>query len=154
MKLLFKEKAFSWLDSYEIYNENKEVLFKVKAQFTLMKTLNVYDSSDNHIATLEENFSIKPKYTIKINNETVGTIIKEFTFFKTELNIDYNGWNVNGDFWDWNYTINENGKHIANINKEFTWLNHTYTIDVDDENNVLMALLVVLTIDAIQHESK
>ncbi len=153
MKLLFKQRVFAWLDSYDIYDEDKEILFKIEGQFALMKKLNVYDKDNNHIATLENIFSFRPQYRIKINDETVGTITKEITFFKPKFNIDYNGWSVDGDYWDWNYTIKEKGRHIANINKEFTWLNDTYTIDVPDENNVLMALLVVLTIDAMKDDS-
>ena len=29
MKLLFKQRIFSWFDSYDIYNENGETLFQV-----------------------------------------------------------------------------------------------------------------------------
>ena len=32
MKLLFKQKMFSWLDSYEIYNEEGDIVYTVKGQ--------------------------------------------------------------------------------------------------------------------------
>jgi len=30
MKLLFKERLFSWLDSYDVYDENGDIIFTVK----------------------------------------------------------------------------------------------------------------------------
>ena len=32
MKLFFKQRAFSWFDSYDIYGERGEVLFRVKGE--------------------------------------------------------------------------------------------------------------------------
>ena len=34
MKLLFKQRFFSWLDSYDIYDENNNVLFQVKDELS------------------------------------------------------------------------------------------------------------------------
>ena len=34
MKLLFRQRIFSWLDSYDIYNENGDNLFVVKGQLS------------------------------------------------------------------------------------------------------------------------
>ena len=45
MKLLFKQKMFSWLDSYDIYNEQGEVVFTVKGQLDWGHCLKIYDSS-------------------------------------------------------------------------------------------------------------
>lgn len=33
MKLLFRQRIFSWLDSYDIYNEKGETLFVVRASY-------------------------------------------------------------------------------------------------------------------------
>ena len=30
MKLLFKQRTFSWLDSYDIYNENGQTVYTVR----------------------------------------------------------------------------------------------------------------------------
>ena len=32
MRLLFRQRFFSWLDSYDIYNENEETVYTVKGQ--------------------------------------------------------------------------------------------------------------------------
>ena len=34
----------------------------------------------------------------------IGTLKKELTFFKPKYNIDFNGWHVEGDVFEWDYT--------------------------------------------------
>lgn len=79
----------------------------------------------------------------------VGTIKKEFTFFKPVFNIDYNGWRVSGEFFEWDYTITDySGSTVAVISKELFNFTDTYVIDVVNENDALYALMVTLAIDA------
>ena len=35
MKLLFKQRLFSWLDSYDIYDENEQTVYVVKDNLPL-----------------------------------------------------------------------------------------------------------------------
>ena len=54
MKLLFKQKMFSWLDSYDIYNEQGEVVFTVKGQLDWGHCLKIYDSKCSPICRYGE----------------------------------------------------------------------------------------------------
>lgn len=44
MKLLFKQRIFSWLDSYDIYDENGDTVYTVKGQLSLGHKLFIYNS--------------------------------------------------------------------------------------------------------------
>ena len=35
MKLLFKQRLFSWLDSYDIYDENEQTVYVVRGQLAI-----------------------------------------------------------------------------------------------------------------------
>ena len=79
----------------------------------------------------------------------MGCIAKEFTFFKPRFNIDCNDWQIEGDFLGWDYEIlNGSGSHAATVSKELLHMTDTYVIDVADPKDSLMALMVVLAIDA------
>lgn len=78
----------------------------------------------------------------------MGRIKKEFTFFKPQFTIDFNGWQVDGAWMEWDYTIWDGQRQVASISKELFRLTDTYTIDVADPGDALGALLVVLAIDA------
>ncbi len=43
MKLLFKQRIFSWLDSYDIYNEQGEKVYTVKGELAWGHCLKIMD---------------------------------------------------------------------------------------------------------------
>lgn len=150
MKLLFKQRLFSWFDSYDVYDENDNTVFTVKGQFSWGHRLNVYDADGNHIAVLQEKvFTILPRFEVYINGQFAGVVSKEFSFFKPKFNIDYMSWRVEGSFMEWDYTIyNTNGNCVASVTKElFNWTD-TYVINIEEPDDALPALMLVLAIDA------
>lgn len=150
MKLLFKQRFFSWLCSYDIYDENGNTVYTVKGQLSWGHKLNVYDALGNHIATLQEKlFSFLPRFEIYIGGELAGTVKKELSFFKPRFIVDYKGWEIEGDFLEWEYTIYDFDRHyVAHVTKELFNLTDTYTINVGAPEDALPALMLVLAIDA------
>lgn len=150
MKLLFKERFFSWFDSYDIYNEAGETVYTVKGQLSWGHCLKIYDALDREIGTVQEKvLTFLPQFEMYIGSEYIGCIKKEFTFFVPKFDIDCNGWHIDGDFFEWDYSILEaSGEKIATVSKEpFNWTD-TYVIDVVHEEDALCALMLVLAIDA------
>ena len=150
MKLLFKQKLFSWFDSYDIYDEAGNIVFKVKGELSWGHLLRIYDALGNEVGYIKERIlTWLPKFEMYIGENCIGCIQKEFSFFKPKFNIDYNGWNVEGDWFEWDYTIvNTSGQYVASVSKELFNFTDTYVIDVEDPQNALCALMLVLAIDA------
>lgn len=151
MKLLFKQRMFSWFDSYDIYDEMGNTVFTVKGKLAWGHRLEIYNASGDHIATLNEKvLTFLPKFEIYIGDNYVGQIVKEFSLFRPSFSIDFNDWQVEGDFFQWDYQIVYGNFVVATIQKElFNWTD-TYTIDVQNPNDALSALLVTLAIDAVK----
>lgn len=150
MKLLFKQRLFSWFDSYDVYDESGAAVYTVKGQLSWGHCLKIYDVCGYEIGTVKERlFTFLPKFEMYFGERYVGCISKEFTFFKPKYNIDCNGWHVEGNFFEWDYNIiDSQGRSVATVSKElFNWTD-TYVIDVDDPQNALCALMLVLAIDA------
>lgn len=150
MKLLFKQRLFSWFDSYDIYDDAGKIVYFVKGQFSWGHCLKIFDPNGNEIGTVKERvLTFLPKFEIYLKDNYIGCISKEFTFFKPKYNIDYNGWHIEGNLFEWDYNIlNTSGQCIANISKQiFNWTD-TYVIDVCNPQDVLSALMLVLAIDA------
>lgn len=150
MRLRFKQRFFSWLDSYDIYDESGNTVYTVEGKLSWGHCLHVLDASGEHIGTLQEKvFTFLPKFEMYIRNQYVGCIQKEFTFFQPRFDIDCNGWQVEGSFMEWDYTVREAcGALVASISKElFNWTD-TYVIDVANPKDALGVLMLVLAIDA------
>lgn len=155
MKLLFKQRMFSWFDNYDIYDEMGNTVFTVKGKLAWGHRLEIYNANGDHIATINEKvLTFLPKFEIYIGDNYVGQIVKEFSLFRPSFSIDFNGWQVQGDFFEWDYQIVYGNFVVATIQKElFNWTD-TYTIDVQNPNDALPALLVTLAIDAVKCSQK
>lgn len=149
MKLLFKQRFFSWFDSYDIYDADGNTVFTVEGRLSWGHKLEIFDRGGAHIATLKERvFTFMPKFEIYIGENYVGEIVKKFTLLKPSFSVDCCGYTVSGDFFEWDYRIMSGNCEIARIEKElFRWTD-TYVIDVADEKNALISLMIVLAIDA------
>ena len=150
MKLLFKQRFFSWFDSYDIYNEAGQTVYTVKGQLSWGHCLKIYDARGVEVGTVKERiFTFLPKFEMYLGETCVGCISKEFTFFRPKFNIDCNGWQMEGDWFEWDYQITDHaGRSVATVTKELWNWTDTYVIDVNDPADALCALMLVLAIDA------
>ena len=150
MKLIFKQRFFSWLCSYDIYDEQGNTIYTVEGQLAWGHCLKIFDSNRREVGMVKERiFTWLPKFEIYIGGQYRGCISREFSFLTPCYNIDYFGWHVDGDFWEWDYKIvHPTGQRIATIRKElFRWTD-TYSIEVYNPADALGALMLVLAIDA------
>lgn len=150
MRLLFKQRMFSWFDSYDIYNEDGETVYVVKGQLSWGHCLKIFDARGYEVGTVKERIlSFLPKFELYKGDIYVGCISKEFSFFRPRYNVDCNGWNIEGNFMEWDYSITDsNGALVAVVSKQlFNWTD-TYVIDVADPEDALGALMFVLAVDA------
>ncbi len=150
MKLLFKQRFFSWFDSYDIYDESGAVVYVVKGQLSWGHCLKIFDANGMELGIVKQQiFTFLPKFEIYMHGGYIGCISKEFALFKPAYNIDFKGWHVEGNFFEWDYEITDrSGYHVATVSKElFNWTD-TYMIDVKEPQDALAALMLVLAIDA------
>lgn len=150
MKLLFKQRFFSWLDSYDIYDESGQTLYTVKGQLSWGHCLKIFDAQNREIGMVKERvLTWLPKFEMYLGNHCIGSIHKEFTLFRPRFHIDCNGWQVEGDFFEWDYTIrDQSGQCVAEVSKQLWQWTDTYMIDVANPADALCALMLVLAIDA------
>ncbi len=150
MKLLIKQRVFSWTDTYDVYDSMGEPKYFVKAEFfSFGHTLHIYRHDINEeVGFIKEKiFTFLPAAQIYVGGRLLGTIRKEFTFFIPKYSIDYNGWHIEGDFMGWNYSVMGNRGAVASISKQLLNFGDTYEIDIDDPADELDALMTVITID-------
>lgn len=150
MKLLIKQRVFSWSDTYDVYDEDGNVKYFVKGEFlSLGHRLHVYDAYQNEVGLIKEKiFSFLPVFDIEINGMELGRIEKKFTWLKPKYEVELNGWSVEGDFLGWEYDVFSGSSSVIHITKEWLHWGDTYVIDFVDPADELMGLLLVLSIDA------
>ena len=150
MKLLFKQKFFSWFDSYDIFDESGNTVYKVKGELAWGHLLRIYNREGYPIAHLKEKvLTWLPRFEMFLGENYIGSIKKEFTLLRPKYTIDLNGWQVEGDWFEWDYTIfDSNGMRVATISKELWNWTDTYVLDICNPADALQVLMLVLAIDA------
>lgn len=150
MKLLFKQRFFSWFCSYDIYDEDGSTLYTVKGELAWGHQLRIYDAQGRDVGLVKQVIlTWLPKFEIYLSDRYIGCICKEFSLFTPKFTIDYNGWQVDGDWMEWDYNIlDAGGWNIARVSKELWNWTDTYSIVVNDPQDALCALMLVLAIDA------
>ena len=150
MKLYFKQRFFSWFDSYDIYLEDGSTFYTVEGQLSWGHCLHILDDAGRHIATVKEQvLTLLPRFDFYIGDERVGTLKREFTFLSPAYDLDCCGWRVTGNWLEWDYQIlRRDGSTAAVIRKELFHWTDTYTIETEYDEDALCALMVVLAIAA------
>ena len=151
MRLLIRQRVFSWTDSYDVYDETGEARYEVSAEFfSFGHKIHVYDKRTGmEVGAIHEKlFTFLPRFEIVIRDNVVGTVSKELSFFVPRYHVDYRGWDVEGDFLGWDYRVRENGKIVATISKELFNFSDTYVLNYYNPADEAAALLLVLAIDA------
>ena len=150
MKLLFKQRFFSWFDSYDVYDEDGSTAFTVKGELSWGHLLRIYDRYGNEAGHIRERIlTFLPKFEMYIGDRYAGCISKEFSLFRPKFNIEYNGWHVEGNWFEWDYSIVDPMGHIvAGVSKQLLNWTDTYVLDIPDSKDALCVLMLVLAIDA------
>jgi len=150
MKLYFKQRFFSWFDSYDIYDEFGSAVYEVKGQLAWGHCLKIFGANREELGTVKEKvLTFLPKFELYVGDSYVGCITKELTFLKPKFQLDCNGWNVEGNWMEWDYNIVDSvGMTVASVTKEVMKWTDTYVLDIVNPQDALAVLMVVLAIDA------
>ena len=151
MKLYIKQKVFSWGDKFTVKDINGEDRYYVEGEiFSFGKKLHLYDMSGNEAAFIQQKvFSLLPRYFVYVGGEQVAEIVKEFTWISPKYSIEGLGWEISGHFMAHDYEITKGGHPIVTIRKEWMTWGDSYELDISDTSDEIIALAVVLTIDAV-----
>jgi len=151
MKLYIKQRIFSWTDSYDVYDETGAARYEVKAEFfALGHQIHVYDKcTGREVGSIHQKlFTLLPQFEIVIDGQLQGTIRREFTFFRPRYQVEYRGWEVEGDLMGWDYRVTAGNVPVMSISKElFNW-SDTYVLRYDNPAYEMPGLLLVIAIDA------
>ena len=87
MRLYFRQRFFSWFDSYDIYDEAGNTVYTVEGKLAWGHCLHILNCAGEHIATVKERVLTLSAQSSSCteHDDYVGCIQKEFTFFTPKL---------------------------------------------------------------------
>ena len=156
MKLYLKQRVFSWGDKFHVYDQNGQEFLTVQGEvFSWGKKLHIYDQFGQECAFIRQKlFSFLPRYYISRGGVDAAEVVKEFTFFRQEYTVNGLGWSVRGDFWAHEYALYCGNRIVAAVSKEWFAWGDTYELRIAEDVDPILALAVVLVIDACNESSQ
>ncbi len=151
MELYIKQRIFSWTDSYDVYDESGEARYEVRAElFAFGHQIHVYDKrSGREVGAIHQKLlTLMPQFEIVVDGKIMGTIRKAFTFLRPKYQVDYRGWDVEGDFLGWDYQVVQGNRVILSITKKLWQWSDTYVLRYSNPADEMPGLLLVIAIDA------
>lgn len=143
MKLYFKQRLFSWLDSYDIYDENQQTIYQVEGKLAFGHQFSLLNQQGQIIG------QVKEKIRLFVANQVIGSVKKEVTFFNPHFVVDFNNWEVKGDIFEWEYQVlDANQEIVATISKDVWQWTDCYKIEIYQDSDALYVVMLVLAIDA------
>lgn len=151
MKLLIRQRMFSWTDSYDVYDEAGRARYEVRAELlSLGHQIHVYDKSTGaEVGSIHQKLlTFLPRFEVVMDGRVQGTVSKELTLFRPRYTVDYRGWDVEGDFLGWDYQVLSGGVPVMTISKEVLNWTDTYVLNFENPANEMPGLLLAIAIDA------
>ena len=151
MRLCIKQRVFSWTDSYDVYDENGVARYFVQAEFlTLGHQIHVYEKqTGREVGSIHQRLlTFLPTFDIIVDGQSQGCVSKQFSLFTPRYEVDFRGWDVEGDLLGWDYSGHQGNLEIMNISKQWLSWGDTYTLQYSNPAHEMPGLLLVLAIDA------
>jgi len=151
MQLCIKQRVFSWTDSYDVYDENGVARYFVRAEFlTLGHQIHVYEKvTGREVGSIHQRLlSFLPTFDIVVDGQSQGSVSKQFSLFTPRYEVDFRGWDVEGDLLGWDYSVYQGNLEVMNISKAWLSWGDTYTLEYTNPAHEMPGLLLVLAIDA------
>lgn len=156
MKLYIEQKFFSIWGRYSVYQENGDVAYTVQGYPALGKKMVIRDQNNAEVGMLkQELLHFLPTFQVWRKGQKVGYVSCKISFLRPRLIMNYKGWKVRGDVWNWNYNVtDERDKSVAGVHQKIWHITQHYEITSENDNDALDVLMLALAISALKTAQK
>ncbi len=156
MRFYVKQKVFSIGDTYSIYDEMENEVYRVYGRiFTIGAKLELQDSSGNTLIYIErELFRMLPRYNIARGGQWIASVKKRFQLFGSSFEVETvsGNYDIEGEIFAHDFTIFRDGRSAAVVTKRFLSWGDTYEIDVAEGEDATLLLGLVIVLDNCMHD--
>jgi uncharacterized protein YxjI len=159
MRYLLKQKLFCLGDDFTIKNDQGEDVFFVDGKvFSIGDKLSFQDMNGQELAYIAQKLlSFKTTYEIYRGDNLFAEVVKKFTFFKDNYTVDIpgpNDYEVQGDFWDYEYAFRRSGRTVARVSKAFFAWADTYGVEIAAGEDDITILATTVVIDLVNQDQR
>ena len=92
MELYFKQRLLSFFDSFDIYDEDDNVIYTVEGQPAWLHKLHVLNAAGEHIATVRQELSLLASLELLVGEQSIGCVEQNFSLLRSSFTLDCYDW--------------------------------------------------------------
>lgn len=156
MKLYIRAKRFSMRDTLGVENEKSETVYEIKSEWlSFGRKVHIYDQGNEEVASIEEKkLGFSPRYSITQLETEVAVVKKENNRLAADFDIDKLNWKIKGDVEDNEFKIKKGLRTIAELKKKWFSVGESFVLDVEEEQDSIVALAIVIAIWCLKEDAK
>ena len=156
MKLYIRAKRFSLRDGLIVRDEKDEPVYEIKSEWlSFGRKVHIYDQQNEEVASIEEKkLGFSPRYAINQLETNVAVVKKENNVMTSDYDIDKLNWKIKGNVEDNEFKIKERLRTVAELKKKWFSVGESYVLEVEDEQDSIVALAVVVAIWSLQADAE
>lgn len=150
--LYIKQHIMALSEKFTISNARDEVIYFAQGSFMKVpKTFTIENENHKEVAFITKKIlSLFPTFEVEVEGKQVAVIRKEFSLFKAKYQIEGQGLQVEGNWWDMDFAVRKDGHVIGEVHKQWFKVRDTYEIQIADEAYELILVAIVLAIDRVK----
>lgn len=154
-----KQKVFSIRDTYQVFDENQQVIYHGKGKvFSMHDTTElIKDATDQVIYRMRKKlFHLLPTYVLYDDMDNFAAEIRRKMSFRSNLDVNCATGNyaVKGDIMGHSFTITEGDQEVASVTKKWISWGDTYQITIHDDRKADFFIALIILIDKVFHEAQ
>lgn len=155
MILYIKQKVFSFTDSYNVFDENLQAVYKIDSEFlSFLSKIHLCDLFENELFFIKKKLKfVLAEYEIYKGETLYAEVKREFSLFSPRLTVTspFGNYQIEGDFIAMNFSILCDGILLGTISKEWLSFGDSYKLDIVDDKNAAFFTALVIAIDNCLH---
>lgn len=158
MILYIKQKIFSFADSYNVFDESLQPIYKVNSELLVfLSKIHLCDMFGNELFFIKKRFAFMlAEYEIYKGETLYAEIKQEFSFFKPKLRVtsSFGNYEIEGEFFAMDFRIIRDGMLLGAISKEWMTFGDSYKLEVENKEDAAFFTALVIAIDNCLHNGK
>jgi uncharacterized protein YxjI len=156
MKYIIRQKLISLNDRYVVQDENENEKYSIRRQvISLFRRYLIINTEGNVKSQITKKIlTILPRFDIALDDGTKAVVKKKFKLFGHSYDIitQSGKYTMNGDYFGHEFEILKDEQVVAKVSKKWISWSDTYGVEVNDNQNDLLLLSIIITLDVSIHE--
>lgn len=162
MKLILRQRFISFFhQSFDVYDENESKLYEIKPEVSLFRKHKIIDRNGNVLMMIKRRYMRlmarndicdkdgKLLYIVKRKVRVFSKKHKVSDMVNKDIQYD-----LSGDILGWGFKLTKDKELVATFEKKIIALTDTFTINVVDPSDALLALSICVALDNAHHSKQ